>query len=54
MVALPRLVIGLDVETSDWDDHCSFRIQDEHLHLLVRVVLPTVGIDVRPVITLLA
>ena len=32
MVALPRLVIGLDLETSDWDDHCSFRIQDEHLH----------------------
>ena len=31
MAALPRLIIGLDVETSDWDEHCSFRIMDEHL-----------------------
>ena len=31
MVALPRLIIGLDVETSDWDEHCSFCIMDEHL-----------------------
>ena len=31
MVALPRVIIGLDVETSDWDEHCSFRRMDEHL-----------------------
>ena len=31
METLPRFIIGLDVETSDWDEHCSFRIMDEHL-----------------------
>ena len=26
----PRILIGLDVETSDWDEQCSFTRQDEH------------------------
>ena len=26
----PRILLGLDVETSDWDEHCSFSKQDEH------------------------
>ena len=27
----PRILLGLDVETSDWDEQCSFTRQDEHL-----------------------
>ena len=26
----PSMLIALDVQTSDWDEHCSFRRQDEH------------------------
>ena len=31
-LTLPRVIIALDVETSDWDEHCSFRRMDEHFH----------------------
>ena len=29
---LPRVIIALDVETSDWDESCSFRAMDDHFH----------------------
>jgi len=29
----PRLLVGLDVETSDWDAHVSFAKQSYHFHM---------------------
>ena len=31
-LARPRILVGLDVETSDWDASCSFKAMAEHFH----------------------
>ena len=43
----PRILLGLDVETSDWDEQCSFTRQDEHFEITEQLLVTFVQLDIR-------